>query len=185
MVEGIGIRRKDKRMKLLEQEELHVDSGIPRFGCYFMSLLAIPQLVYQIEFSVAKILVILDACRQTRWWDWNNRPHHIVDYGPTDQYPFGKTFDCYLWDPGKVLDKACQWIAPQVHGCQVRNQDGWYDWAGTDKRFWSFLVMQIQRPRGFHYVLHDAARQLVYNPLPRIDGPYTGKWQGFVIGEDG
>jgi len=170
-------------MKLLEQEELPVDSGLPRFGCYFMSLLAIPQLVYQIAFSAAKILTILEECRSIKWWDWNKRPHHIVDYGPTDSYPFGQTFDCYLWDPGKVLERACQWIAPQVHGWQVRDQDGWYSWALPGRRFWSFIVAQILRPRGFHYTLQDAAHQLVYNPLPRLDGPYTGKWQGFAIGE--
>jgi len=60
LAEGIGIRREDKRMKLLEQEELPVDSGLPRFGCLFHDLLAPPQLVYQVAFSTAKILTILD-----------------------------------------------------------------------------------------------------------------------------
>jgi hypothetical protein len=167
-------------MNLLGQEDLPADSGIPRFGCYFMSLLAIPQLVYQLRFSRDEILAILGRCRQIPRWDGK---HSIVDFGPSDQYPYGEQFDVYLWDPGKLLDTACQWLSPDIHGWQVRDQDGWHSWAPADKRFWSFIVMQIQRPKGYHYDLHDAARLLLYNPLPRIQVPYTGKWQGFAIGE--
>jgi hypothetical protein len=170
-------------IELLGQEELPVDSGIPRFGCFFMDMLAPAQLVYQVPFSAAKILTILDECRSIRWWNWEKEQHHIVDYGPAERYPYGKVFNCYLWDPGAVMDRACQWIAPQVHGWQMRDQNSWYPWAPMSRRYWSFIVKQILRPAGFHYDLHDAAHQLVYNPLPRLEGPYTGHWEGFAIGE--
>lgn len=164
----------------LGQEALPQESGVPRWGCYFMDLCAMPQLVYQVRYSRQTILKILDHCRHLPNWD---KEHMIIDYGPPSIYPYGKEFSCYLWNPGKVLDVACQYAHNQAHGYQVCDENGWYNWADPKHRWWTFLVKQIRRPKGYHYDLHDAAHRLVYNPLPRIQIPYTGHWIGFALGE--
>jgi hypothetical protein len=164
----------------LKQTDLPGSSGIPRFGCYFMCPVAMPQLVRQIAWGPAVVMSVFDECRETRAWDFGRTGHHVIDYGPATQYPYGKEFDCYLWDPGAVLDIACRRL--ELRGWQTCDATGWYSWAPADRRFLSFIVRQIQRPRGFHYDLADAARVGIYNPLPQLGGPLTGHWIGFAVG---
>lgn len=164
-------------IELYGQEDLPAESRVPRYGCYYMDLCAIPQLVTQVKYSVATLLEILEECKHTKRFSGSKKM--CIGMGPESQY-----WDVYLWNPGKVLDIACKYAGlPELHGWQTCDENRWYPWAPASKRFISFIVRQIQRPKGYHYVLADAANITIYNSLPRLDKPYTGHWIGFAVGD--
>lgn len=170
-------------MDLLGQRDINFEDT-PRYGCYVMCCIAIPQLVHSYRLSEQHVVNVIKEAQKTPRWPGQDPAKAKMVIGQDPKLPACKK---YVWNPGKLVDMAFEYMyhlgAEELHGYQVRDESEWYSWADPSKHFLSFKVLQVQRPRGFHYRLADAAGVALYNPIPGMDFPLTGHWIGFAVGD--
>lgn len=134
------------------QTDTNLDPMIQRWGCYFMSMIRMAEII----------------SGRTATADEINRTYK------TQQAALKMTPKCYLADPERVANFFLRaWgVKPHIVQIGVRLPDspaqfwGWAEKAGrTD---WQFTARKVRTSLGFHFQLASTDGTLLYDPDPSL-----------------
>ena len=142
-------------IELLQQTDLPLHTGLPRWGCFWMPLGGWPQLEVGRAFTRDEILSVYDYCRTTK----TRRGKYILEMEE-------KRFKLNCSDPTKALQTWLDAVAGgRWRGWQSGDEKGFYHWIPKQGHKETFRLWRWTTVRGGgHFMLTDLRGNVVYNP---------------------
>ncbi len=159
----------------VRQTEMPEETLLPRWGCFFMSLLGMAQHYTQYHLNAEHCEMVYWVCREVEGWDRKmilEKRH-------------GK-----LWcnDPDAALHRALQFCwrdysaASTYMALQTGNQDGWATWVLPQHHKCNYTLVRKQTANGGHWILGDAMRNMLWDPHGGLKWTDTSTYRQFYIG---
>ena len=160
---------------MVRQTQMPPATLLPRWGCFFMSLLAMAQHYTKHTLSRERAEMVYWVCREIEGWD---------------RKPVLELLHHKLWcnDPDAALRRALQhcWqdmsVAEGYTAQQTGDQDGWASWVLPKHHLCNYTLVRKQTANGGHWVLGDAMCNMLYDPHGELEWTDTPTYRRFYIG---
>ena len=155
--------------EVLGQRALPSETGIPRWGCFWRVISAIPEFRFGRAYTSDNLLELYKLTCAADNWDGS---HKVLEWvaGQGRQ-------ELHCFDPGKALQLSLDYMndllprrsrqklkGVQTGGWDSRNNGpcGYYDWAAPHE--WVAMAKYFKRPNGGHFCLIYPEVEVFWNP---------------------
>ena len=167
----------------VRQIEMPEVTLLPRWGCYFMSLLGMAQNYTDHRLTAEQCEAIYWICRETE--GWNRKPVMEKRHETKDGE---KRYVLWCNDHNAVLRHAIQYCWRDYSagdGYTARytgDQDSWASWVLPKNHKVNYTLVHKQTANGGHWVLGDAMRNMLWDPHGGLEWVDTPTYLRFYIG---
>ncbi len=145
---------------LVKQTDFPDDTGLPRWGCFWRSIVAIAEMYLSKRLSQGDLMELYRRCREAT--NWQGKPVLSIENQ--------ETYELHCNSPRQVLQMALDffegdmYIAEQTGGWDSHNggPQGWYSWS--DVQEWVGMAKYWKRPSGGHYTLYMPMHDVAWDP---------------------
>ena len=169
----------------LQQTDFNVETGLPRYGCMFMSLaVAAFRAAVNRDPTLDEILTLYNDCLVAETPRWVNGD--AAGTVPVLEIVDHLTHEIYINNPSAVVQKALSYIDPGWRGGQIPDMDLMAPQQMPRDFKLTYTLLNFRRASADgHWVLGDrSGRNIIYDPDENLSLDYwsrSPKWRGLRI----